>query len=484
MRALSIAAVVGVASLARGTTASAQCSLSADPVVCETVSRGDQAHREAVRAVPGRRAPDASLQGHSEALRLYREACARMGSAVHHDLLGRIARELYDTEQWDEALLSAQECLAQAETDLEHPDRADQECRSEGLTPSRQRTCQTYTSCSVIVRALQTVRASAGRPLARFGRVVVGLPPRLPPGARVYLAGNNLPLSFQVEGFPVAAGDVLVEAEAPGYRRFSRSVGVTPGATVSVAVELVALARDVPEPPPTTDVLRDARAALMTVATAHQRVDELHSRDLTSSCTANRLDSLDDILLDARVHFARSRGAYLTRNDVRLRDEARHLSELRARAEEIAAAAVQCETHPAREAGPSTAGRVAIAVPNQAAPTRHVHPAAWATLGVGGATLVTAGVMLALRAGTIDTLDGQCGGEGMRLCPESSRSVYDQGVLYNTLANVTLLTGAALLVGGAVWAIVDARAGRSQGTARTAWTPLVGTDGAGIQGRF
>jgi hypothetical protein len=253
---------------------------------------------------------------------------------------------------------------------------------------------------------------------------------------------------------------------------------------VHVAVTLAPLGRGASEAGPTTDVLHEARAALTSVAEAHQRVDEMHSRDLADNCTANRLDSLDDVLLDARVRFARSRGAYLTRNEVRLRDEARHLAELRARAVDIAAAALQCESRTSRAAIPPTAERAPVTATPQPAHSRGAHPAAWATLGVGAATLVVSGVMLALRAGTIDTLDGQCGGEGVRICPESSRSIYDDGVLYNTLANATLLTGSALVVGGAVWAILGARAGRSESAPRSAWAPFVGAGGVGLAGRF
>ncbi len=81
----------------------------------------------------------------------------------------------------------------------------------------------------------------------------------------------------------------------------------------------------------------------------------------------------------------------------------------------------------------------------------------WVTVGVGAASLVTAGVFFALRGGALAARDEACG-SAMGACAvatdqalATATEAQGDAHTFNTLGNVTLAVGGAALVGGALW---------------------------------
>ncbi len=478
MRRAPLVATLTAALMTAAGPARAGCTISGDDEVCSLVARGDERHT-AGRQASGR-GPAGAVEArrlYLEALDLYRRAAYTGGGAMHHNLLARIARELMFTDQRSEALAAAQECLAQVETDLESPAQAARLCEAPGALPAaRQPLCQTWSACSEFVRTLSQARMQSAPQTSYFGFVVVQTPRPTPPGLRVYLTGNDLPLSLPERRFPVVPGTALVEAEAPGYRRFSQAVRVTPGESVTVTVAL-ARGAEPGEAAPSSATLAEGRALVVEVDERHARVEAAQRRDARNPCLRERLSSMDDLLLDSRAHLGLLRGAFLTRNAVRLREARSRLAAVRERAEEVEREAASCSATAATapEPTPHAAGE---------RPPPRVPVGAWVVMGVGAATLAASGVMFLLRADAVDELDGQCGGASVRQCPESSRPLYDRGALYNGIGNVTLMVGAGLLLGGGVWALVGRRATAPPASSALTLRPLVSLSGLGLAGRF
>lgn len=462
-----------------GAAAFAGCSISGSDEICALVARGDERHNAGVQAAArGPSGVDSARRLYLEALDLFRRASFQSGGAMHHNLLARIARELMFTEQHGEALAAAQECLAQVETDLVSPEQAARTCGSAHGTPtSRQPICQTWVACSDFVRTLSATRMQSAPQTSFFGFVVVQISPPPPPGLRVYLAGNDLPTSLSERRFPVVPGTVLVEAEAPEYRRFSQSVRVVPGESVTVSISMVRGAQ--PQESATDGAsISSGRELIARIAELHRQVERAQ-QDAPTPCRLEYLSAMDDLLLESRNHFGLLRGAFLLRNNVRLREERSRLSAISDRAVELARESSSCPT----EVGPPAS--VAHAPPLvPGAMSRIVPIGAWVTLGAGAASLAASGVMFALRSGAIDDLDGACGGETVRLCSESQRSLYDRGVLFNGIGNVTLLAGAGLVVAGGIWAIVGRREAPASTGASVGWRPFVGLGRFGVEGHF
>jgi hypothetical protein len=100
---------------------------------------------------------------------------------------------------------------------------------------------------------------------------------------------------------------------------------------------------------------------------------------------------------------------------------------------------------------------VRTSTPSEVAPGPR-NPWPWVLLGVGGAALATSGVAYYLRTQEQATLDPQCSDTGeQRVCPDSARDLVARIGTLDTLAGVTLGVGAALVVGGVLWALAAPR---------------------------
>ena len=89
----------------------------------------------------------------------------------------------------------------------------------------------------------------------KIGKVIVAIV-EPPPGVKVTLNGN--PLAAERVGEPVAIlpGDSIIVVEAPGHKRFEKTIQLGAGDTTTVAVRLIAEERE-PEPPPAQPPKRD-----------------------------------------------------------------------------------------------------------------------------------------------------------------------------------------------------------------------------------
>jgi hypothetical protein len=99
--------------------------------------------------------------------------------------------------------------------------------------------------------------------------------------------------------------------------------------------------------------------------------------------------------------------------------------------------------------------------------------------GVGGAALVTATVMFALRGSNISEMDSACGPNRDR-CPSSAHSLEDRGHTYTTVGNVLTVVGVAAVGAAAVIYVVDPF--KSKTTVGATASPTGMT--LGISGRF
>lgn len=447
----------------------AQCATSSDERVCGLLRQGDELHRGAPEGRAG-------IEAHAAALERYREAARRMGAAMHHAVAGRIAQELVETGQYDEALLATQECLAQAESDMENPAQTAQECRST-RDPRRQRTCQTWTVCRLLADDLATRRSVDGTSV-RYGsvRVEVVTPPA---GTHVFVAGNDLPLSVGSVGFPVVPGTVLVEVEATGFRRFSQAVRVGAGETVRVPVTLEAPARNGPSTEEDDLSMRAAREVLQAVTDLHRGIDLRFQSSPTDRCLATGLDDLDGVLLRVRSHYGRVRGAQLSRNSVRFREEMERLRGAQVDAHDAVSRTERCPSARSASVAASTAppqGATGVVEASR----RRVSTLTIVTLSAGGVSLVASAVLFAARASVISDLDGMCLGDRSQ-CPASASDLRDEGAAINSAGNVTLLTGAALSLAGGVSLLIDLLRSRPASTRVAAWLM---PNGLGLGGRF
>ena len=100
--------------------------------------------------------------------------------------------------------------------------------------------------------------------------------------------------------------------------------------------------------------------------------------------------------------------------------------------------------------------------------------------GVGVASLIGAGVMYGLRAGTISDLDTACGGDRSR-CPAAKSDVADKGKTYTTLGNVFLGVGVVALASALVIAVASPSAQHEPTSAsRSTWTLSSGPAPLGV----
>lgn len=136
------------------------------------------------------------------------------------------------------------------------------------MTPSLQFfLAQQFAALDRLLEALDTGRACAGprpsvrsptealracrelntRLASRVGRLTVRAPSPLPPGLRVRVTGQLLAVPDLLGiAYPVLAGAIRVDAEAPGFTPFACELTVAAGSTREVVVELSPTA---PQPP-------------------------------------------------------------------------------------------------------------------------------------------------------------------------------------------------------------------------------------------
>ncbi len=104
--------------------------------------------------------------------------------------------------------------------------------------------------------------------------------------------------------------------------------------------------------------------------------------------------------------------------------------------------------------GASSVSGATGATPAPAEARGPINTAPFVVLGVGAAAVVAGGVFFVLRGSAIDARDNQCDATG---CPEAARADHDRAVTFNTLTNVSMGVGAALVAGGLVWYLVAPR---------------------------
>lgn len=74
--------------------------------------------------------------------------------------------------------------------------------------------------------------------------------------------------------------------------------------------------------------------------------------------------------------------------------------------------------------------------------------AGWVTVGVGGASLVAAGVSLLVRQAALSDLESACPGYANGPCPTSTQSILNRGSTASTLTTVFGIAGGVLAAGG------------------------------------
>jgi hypothetical protein len=140
------------------------------------------------------------------------------------------------------------------------------------------------------------------------------------------------------------------------------------------------------------------------------------------------------------------------------------------------------EPEPEKEAEP-----VPEAKPEPAPPPPPVHRSSDATRyalplvigGIGGAALVTATVMFAMRGSTISDMDSACG-PNRDHCPSNVHSLEDRGHTYTTVGNVLAVVGVAAVGAAVVIYVIDPMKSKTTVGATASPTGM----SLGITGRF
>ena len=107
--------------------------------------------------------------------------------------------------------------------------------------------------------------------------------------------------------------------------------------------------------------------------------------------------------------------------------------------------------------------------------------AGWVTLGVGGASLVAAGVSLVVRQGALGDLESACPGYASGPCPSSTQAILNRGSTASTLTTVFGVAGGVLAAGGLALVLaspddrvpIEARRTKPPGEPRVARPPRV-----------
>ncbi|HKD43129.1 MAG TPA: carboxypeptidase-like regulatory domain-containing protein [Myxococcaceae bacterium] len=129
------------------------------------------------------------------------------------------------------------------------------------------------------------------------------------------------------------------------------------------------------------------------------------------------------------------------------------------------------------------APEVVSTAPEEKSSFREVGP--YVALGTGVASLGASAIFLILRNSTVNDLKAQCGGPNHTTCPDTPevRSLKDKASSYNTWTNVTLGIGAAALLGGGTWLLLEKTHPSTKSTQATLqFTPTQGGAVLGIAG--
>ncbi len=94
---------------------------------------------------------------------------------------------------------------------------------------------------------------------------------------------------------------------------------------------------------------------------------------------------------------------------------------------------------------------VVSTAPEEKSSFREIGP--YVVLGTGAASLGASVLFLILKNGAVNDLEAQCGGPNHTICPDTPavHSLKDKASTDNLLTNVTLVVGAAAVVGGGIW---------------------------------
>lgn len=130
---------------------------------------------------------------------------------------------------------------------------------------------------------------------------------------------------------------------------------------------------------------------------------------------------------------------------------------------------VEIVLEPLPQAPAGAAGFVA-----QPTPKRNLVP--YIVGGVGVASLVTSGIFLALRQGTLGELEDNCTGN---VCPLSQQDEYDRAKTYNVGALITFGVGVAAVGTGAALLVVGNKQRSEQPATAITWRPTITTRQAG-----
>jgi hypothetical protein len=126
---------------------------------------------------------------------------------------------------------------------------------------------------------------------------------------------------------------------------------------------------------------------------------------------------------------------------------------------------------------------VVSTAPEEKSSFRKVGP--YVALGTGVASLGASAIFLILRNSAVNDLKAQCGGPNHTICPDTpeARSLENKASSYNTWTNVTLGIGAAALIGGGTWLLLEKTHRSTESTqARLQFTPTQGGGVLGIAG--